>query len=92
MNAPFKTPIIADVHGQDTVSISDLKTNPSAVVAEARHRAVAVLSRNKPVAYVVSPQVWAAAMDAMEEILDIELFEERLAEKGQAVPVSLADL
>ncbi len=92
MNAPFKSPIIESVHGQPTVSVTDLKANPAAVFAEARERAVAVLSRNKVVGYVISPEVWDAACDAMEELRDIELVSERLANPEPRIRVELADL
>jgi antitoxin StbD len=91
MNAPFKPPIIFDVHGQATVSVSRLKANPAAVVAEASQRPVAILSRNKAVAYVISPEIWDAACDAMEELRDIKLVQERLANPGETIEVSLED-
>ena len=76
MNKPFKPepiiPILADVG----ISISDLKKNPSAAIAEARLRQVAVLNRNKPVAYIVSPEVW-------EHVNDI-LVDERLERQAQS--------
>lgn len=80
MNAPFKPPalkksIIEDVLATATVSISDLKKNPAAVVAEAELRQVAILNRNRPVAYVISPDVW-------DHICDV-LADRRLAEEAQ---------
>jgi antitoxin StbD len=63
MNAPFAptaiVPILADVR----VSITDLKRNPAAVVAAARTQQVAILNRNRPVAYVISPEVWEHLCD-----------------------------
>lgn len=92
MNAPFKPPLIEEVHFHACVSISNLKANPAAVVAEARERAVAVLSRNKAVAYVVSPEAWAAACDALEELRDIGIVRDRLANPGEMVPIAIEDL
>lgn len=67
MNAPFTpetiVPILADVG----VSITDLKRNPAAVVAAARTQQVAILNRNRPVAYVISPEVWEALTDMAAE-------------------------
>ena len=58
MNAPFQSgpvvPILADV----AISISDLKRNPAAAVEAAQTEQVAILSRNKPVAYLIAPHVW----------------------------------
>jgi antitoxin StbD len=92
MNAPFKPPLIEEVLSYACVSISNLKANPAAVVAEARERAVAVLSRNKAVAYVVSPEAWAAACDALEDLRDIEVIQDRLANPGEMIEVAIADL
>lgn len=53
-----------------SVSISELKRNPTAVIEEADGFPVAVLNHNKPAAYLVP----AAAFEAMMEKLDdIEL-------------------
>lgn len=92
MNKPFKpepiVPILADVG----VSISDLKRNPAAVIAAAHEQQVAILNRNKPVAYVVSPEVWEAVLEMMEDREDAELVEQRMKELDRAVPVKLDDL
>jgi len=64
MNAPFKVEtILADA----IVSISDLKKNPSAVVAVAREQQVAILNRNRPVAYMISPEVWEYLNDILAD-------------------------
>jgi antitoxin StbD len=53
-----------------SVSITELKKNPTAVIEEADGFPVAVLNHNKPAAYLVP----AAAFEAMMEKLDdIEL-------------------
>lgn len=65
MNAPFKPPLIEEVLADACVSVTTLKKNPAAVIAEAQHRQVAVLSRNRPVAYVISPQVWEFLNDML---------------------------
>nr|WP_206611741.1 type II toxin-antitoxin system prevent-host-death family antitoxin [Acidithiobacillus sulfuriphilus] len=49
-----------------SVSISELKKNPSAVIAQADGFPVAVLNHNKPAAYLVP----AAAFEALMEKLD----------------------
>ena len=58
MNAPFKPEPIVPILANVGVSISDLKRNPAAVVAAAMEQQVAILNRNRPVAYVISPHVW----------------------------------
>ncbi len=92
MNAPFTpeaiVPILADVG----VSITELKRNPSAVVAAARSQAVAIFNRGRAVGYVISPEFLEAAIDALEELDDIALVHRRLKEPGERIEVSIDDL
>lgn len=89
MNKPFKPepiiPILADVG----VSITDLKANPAAVVAAARARQVAILNRNKPVAYIVSPKVWEHILDVFDERKLVREAKEALDEEGENVKIDL---
>ncbi|MGH6785977.1 MAG: type II toxin-antitoxin system prevent-host-death family antitoxin [Novosphingobium sp.] len=89
MNAPFKpdpiVPILADVG----VSISDLKRNPAAVIEAAKAQQVAILNRHRPVAYVVSPEVWEHVLDVFaDRRLEREAIE-ALAEEGEDVVIDL---
>jgi antitoxin StbD len=93
MNKPFKPtpvlPIMADV----SVSISELKKNPAAVIAEARKRQVAITSRNRAVAYVVSPEVWDHILDVFDERALAREFGDQLDDAlKDAVPVTFDDL
>ena len=92
MNQPFKPEPIVPILAEVGVSISDLKRNPAAVIAEARLRQVAVLSRNKPVAYMISPEVWEFLCDLHEDVQDAELVRERLASMEKPIRVTLDDL
>lgn len=92
MNAPLKIPVIEEVLASACVSISNLKANPAAVIAEAQERQVAILNRNKPVAYVISPAVWEYLCDLHEDMQDSKLVAERMTEMDQAIPVTLDDL
>lgn len=89
MTKPFKpepiVPILADLG----VSISDLKRNPAAVVAAAREQQVAVLNRNKPVAYVISPEVWEHVMDVFADRKLVREAMEALEEEGENVRIDL---
>ena len=75
-----------------SVSMSEFKKNPAAVLRESRNRPVAVLNHNRPGFYMVEPQLFEAMM---EELADSDLFRKaaaRLAEKSRAVEVSLDQL
>ncbi len=92
MNQPFKPPIIEEVLAEACVSISKLKANPAAVIAEAQSRQVAILSRNRPVAYVIAPQVWEYLCDLVTEQRVLREVEEELAsDEPGGVEVNLDD-
>ena len=73
-----------------SVSISELKKNPTAVIDEADGFPVAVLNRNKPAAYLVP----AAAFEAlMEKLDDFELARQVKEREGEpTIKVSLDEL
>jgi antitoxin StbD len=79
-------PILADA----SVSISDLKKNPSAVIAAAEGFPVAVLNHNTPTAYLVPAKAWEALMDRLEDIELAEIVRER--EGQEEIEVSIDDL
>lgn len=92
MNMVFKpeqiVPILADVG----VSVSDLKKNPTAVIEAARHTQVAILNRNKAVAYLVSPQIWESLLVMLEDYEDGRIVEDRLANPEPRIRVEINDL
>lgn len=75
-----------------SVSISELKKNPSALLSQASGSAIAVLNHNKPAAYLIPAETYEAMMDMIEDYELAKLVEERLGDKDQAVSVSLDDL
>ncbi len=72
------------------VSISDLKKNPSAVIAAAQGAPVAVLNRNKPAAYLIPADAWEAIMDVLEDIELAQIVRERQGD--EEIEVSIDDL
>lgn len=78
--------ILADV----AVSVSELKKNPSAVLAGAAGMPVAVLNHNRVMGYMVPAELYEAMMDRLD---DLELIEQIKARADETpVPVSLDDL
>jgi antitoxin StbD len=73
-----------------SVSISDLKKNPSRVILQAEGAPVAILNHNKPSAYLVPAETFEAVMEKLEEYELAKLVEERAEEA--TVKVSLDDL
>ena len=75
-----------------TVSMSEFKKNPVAVLRESNNRPVAVLNHNRAAFYMVEPRLFEAMMD---ELADHDLYRKavaRLADKSRAVEVDLDDL
>jgi antitoxin StbD len=75
-----------------SVSMSEFKKNPAAVLREAGNRPVAVLNHNRPAFYMVEPELFKAMMD---ELADQDLYRKavtRLADKARAVEVGLDQL
>ena len=48
-----------------SVSITELKRNPSAVLEQAGAEPVAVLNHNRPAAYLLSPEVYASMVERL---------------------------
>lgn len=80
--------IFADV----TVSMSEFKKNPAAVLREADNRPVAVLNHNKAAFYMVEPALFQAMLD---ELADQELHRKvlaRMGERAQAVEANIDEI
>jgi antitoxin StbD len=93
MNKPYKPepilPILADIG----ISISDLKKNPAAAIEAAKAQQVAILNRNRAVAYIISPEVWDHIIDVFDDMKLAREMEEMLDDNlDEAVEVSLDDL
>ena len=96
MNKPFKPefepetvmPILAD----HCVSISAFKKNPAAVIEAAKIGQVAILNRNRPVAYVISPEAWDHILETFDDLKLAEEVRECLASETEFVEVNIDDL
>jgi antitoxin StbD len=78
------------IYASTTVSITDLRRNPGAIIEEAGDAAVAILNHNRPTAYLVPARAFEALMDRLE---DIELAETvRKRRGGKTVKVTLDEL
>ncbi len=73
-----------------SVSISDLKKNPTAVIAAAGGFPVAVLNRNRPAAYLVPATAWEELLDRLDDLELAEIVRARAGEIG--IPVDIDDL
>ncbi len=77
--------IFADV----TISMSEFKKNPAAVLREAKSKPVAVLNHNKAAFYMIEPALFESML---EELSDQELYRtvlSRMSERSRAVEVDI---
>jgi antitoxin StbD len=73
-----------------SVSITELKRNPSAVIEAADGESVAVLVHNRPSAYLVPAAAYKRLLDRLEDLELAELVRARAGERR--VKVTLDDL
>jgi antitoxin StbD len=75
---------------KSSVSITDLKKNPSAIIAEAEGAPVAVLNHNRPSAYLVPADTFEAMLEKIDDLEIAKIVKERKLEK--TVKISLNEL
>ena len=78
------------IYARSTVSITELRRNPGAIIDEAGVSAVAILNHNRATAYLVPAETFEAMMEQLEDIDLAELVRKRRG--GKTVKVSLDDL
>jgi antitoxin StbD len=84
--------MLTKIYAGLSVSISELKRNPQAVIDDAHGEAIALLNRNKPTAYIVPAKTYEILMEIAEDIELAAIVEQRRGEKPDAVEVSLDEL
>ncbi|MEW5967566.1 MAG: type II toxin-antitoxin system prevent-host-death family antitoxin [Pseudomonadota bacterium] len=67
-----------------SVSITELKRSPSAVLEQAGSEPVAVLNHNRPAAYLLSPRVYEAMLERLNA--DLRAAIQQGIESGEALP------
>ena len=84
--------MLTKIYAEYTVSITDLKKNPQALIDDANGEAIALLNRNKPTAYIIPAGTYEELMELAEDIELGLIIEDRKAERADAVEVSLDEL
>jgi len=72
---------------KSSVSITDLKKNPSAVIKEAEGSPVVILNHNRPSAYIVPADAFEAMLEKLDDFEIKKTVRKRRGEKS--IPVSL---
>lgn len=82
--------MITSILTECTISITELKKNPMAVVNDTEGFPVAVLNRNQPAFYCVPVAAYEAMMDRLEDLELAALVLER--ENDPEIEVAISDL
>ena len=78
------------VEADIAISVSDLKKNPSQVMAQADGQAVAVLNHNRVMAYMVPAARFEAIMERLDDLDLAKTIQDRADE--QPIRISLDEL
>jgi antitoxin StbD len=82
--------ITQSIYARTTVSMTDLRRNPSGILEDAGDSPVAVLNHNKPAAYLLSAKAFEALLDRLDDAELTKIVKQR--QGGKRVKVALEDL
>jgi antitoxin StbD len=82
--------ITQTIFARHTVSMTDLRRDPSGVIEVANLSPVAVLNHNKPAAYLISAAAYEDMLDQLEDAALTKVVKARAG--GKTVQVKLEDL
>ena len=86
-----KMNVLTPIHAGTTISVTDLrKLTPSKIIEQAGGNPVAILSHNKPEAYLLSAKLYETILDALDDLELIKTVEKRRG--GKTIRVNLEDL
>ena len=60
--------MLTKIHADLSVSISELKRNPQAIIDDAGGKAIALLNHNKPTAYIVPADTYERLIGVAEDV------------------------
>ena len=80
------------IFATQTASISELKTNPSALIKQSDGESIAILNHNKPVAYLVSTDMYERMMEVMDDMALSQTVSARMNDGKVPIKVTLDDL
>ena len=78
------------IHAKTTVSMTDLRRNPSKILEIAGDLPIAVLNHNKAEAYLLSAKAYEALLDLIDDVSLIKTIHARKG--GESVKVKLEEL
>ena len=90
INALFIMTITQSIYARTTVSMTDLRRNPSGILDDAGDSPIAVLNHNKPAAYLLSAKAYEALLERLDDAELTKIVKQR--QGGKRVKVTLEDL
>ena len=78
------------IYARNTVSMTDLRSNPSEVIEVSNLAPVAVLNHNKPAAYLISAAAYEDMLEQLEDAALTKIVKAR--QGGKSVKVNIEDL
>ena len=84
--------VMQPIFATQTASISELKANPSALIKQSDGESIAILNHNKPVAYLVSSDVFERMIEAMDDMALSQTVSARMNDGQTSIKVTLDDL
>ena len=82
--------ITQSIYARTTVSMTDLRRNPSGILEDAGDSPIAVLNHNKPTAYLLSAKAYEALLERLDDAELTKIVKQR--QGGKRVKVTLEDL
>ena len=84
-------PITQTIHAKTTVSMTDLRRNPSKILDDANDMPVAILNHNRAEAYLLSAKAYEKLLDLLDDVSQkIKTIQSRRG--GKTVKVNIEDL
>lgn len=80
------------IFADTTISMSEFKKNPAAVLREAGNGPVAVLNHNRPAFYMVNPALMEAMLEALGDRELLNLVRARMSDGAVPVEVDIDEL
>ena len=77
------------IYANVTISMSEFKKNPAAVLRGAKNRPVAVLNHNKAAFYMLEPALFEAMLEELSYDKLGRTVLERMSERAQAIEVDV---
>lgn len=82
--------ITQTIFARNTVSMTDLRRNPSEVIEVANQSPVAILNHNRPTAYLISATAYEEILEQLEDVALTKIVKARAG--GKTIKVKLENL